>query len=278
MKSCLVCVFCSYNWTDPDERAWYDSHRESILRGGDVDAEINTSMGPTVDQIMKFCSVSCFRGYGNDENGFFSVYSGLFAEILRQEEQAGLDIESLGLDTLDVDFGLSKHAWEETFLTRDRNGTSVKEFYAVMQSFSSTRSFRYVVLIFNLLDGWIDTNFQMPQTDARKGICRAKTRDSGIKHAMNTLLPFVILLRSSRNEILDSSNSRKKQMKGGKQVLLLRERQTRRNKKNELQLPDNLSSLLGLDQSIRLMKMICTQIVEAHQTVVLILVLMMDLL
>jgi hypothetical protein len=100
------------------------------------------TVGLSVDQINRFCSASCFRGYGSDEYGFHAVYSSIFAEILREEVE-GIDSEGLGLDSPDVAFGTAGLGWETKFRTRDRTETCVQEFYAVMQSFKSTKSFRY---------------------------------------------------------------------------------------------------------------------------------------
>lgn len=50
---------------DPNERAWYDRHRESILRGKDAE---EGEAGDTGVEIWSFFSTSCFKGFGNDEN------------------------------------------------------------------------------------------------------------------------------------------------------------------------------------------------------------------
>ena len=75
--------------SDPQERAFYDRHRESILRkskstGGSKVAE----GGYSVDDLMTFFDPSVFKGYGDDPKGFYSVYRDLFAflEDLEAEE------------------------------------------------------------------------------------------------------------------------------------------------------------------------------------------------
>ena len=56
--------------SDPNERAWYDSHREQILRGGTgLDGDDD---GVGID-LFKYFSSSCYKGYGDDDGGFYSV-------------------------------------------------------------------------------------------------------------------------------------------------------------------------------------------------------------
>ena len=72
--------------SDRNERAWYDSHREQILRGGtggdddDLSAE---EFDP-----RPFLSPFCFQGYGDDKKGFYNVYRRAFEDIDAQERAA----------------------------------------------------------------------------------------------------------------------------------------------------------------------------------------------
>lgn len=73
--------------SDPQERAFYDRHRESILRKGKQKSRVAES-GYSVDDLMNFFDASVFKGYGDDPKGFYSVYRDLFAflEDLEAEE------------------------------------------------------------------------------------------------------------------------------------------------------------------------------------------------
>ncbi|KAJ8306389.1 hypothetical protein KUTeg_016934 [Tegillarca granosa] len=68
--------------SDPQERAWYDKHREAILRGG---------MGRGGDyqddsiDVFQYFNSSCYTGYGDDENGFYAVYEKVFKTIAEQD-------------------------------------------------------------------------------------------------------------------------------------------------------------------------------------------------
>ncbi len=76
--------------SDPQERAWYDAHREAILQGGGVGGD-----GADVDvggiDLFQFFSSSCYKGYGDGEGGFYAVYQDLFKTI--NEEDQGFSDE-----------------------------------------------------------------------------------------------------------------------------------------------------------------------------------------
>eukprot|EP00037_Helgoeca_nana_P024287 m.257655 g.257655 ORF g.257655 m.257655 type:complete len:608 (+) comp26599_c0_seq1:338-2161(+) len=67
--------------SDAHERQWYDDHRESILRGDEGDDGL---VGDGMD-LMCYFSPSCFRGYNDDETGFYTVYAKVFEEIWENE-------------------------------------------------------------------------------------------------------------------------------------------------------------------------------------------------
>lgn len=84
--------------SDPHERAWYDSHRESILRGGKKQPALlfillwgflHTTLPPqlvlyvdeggeTTDDlapnVMPYFSASCFKGYNDTPTVFFFFF------------------------------------------------------------------------------------------------------------------------------------------------------------------------------------------------------------
>jgi len=62
---------------DPRERQWYDNHREYIINSGDTPVnELN---------LFKYFSPSCYKGFGDDEKGFYSVYREVFNTLLAEE-------------------------------------------------------------------------------------------------------------------------------------------------------------------------------------------------
>ena len=68
--------------SDPQERAWYDKHREALIRGlGKEDGEIDG-----ID-LVQYCTASCYSGYSDDEGGFYETYQKVF-RTLEEEDKA----------------------------------------------------------------------------------------------------------------------------------------------------------------------------------------------
>ncbi len=76
--------------SNDQERAWYDSHREQILRGHVVGADATDAEAEALD-LQQYMSVSCFEGFGDDEGGFFAVYAHIFEAIDAIERKAAAD-------------------------------------------------------------------------------------------------------------------------------------------------------------------------------------------
>lgn len=75
--------------SDAQERAWYDSHRESILRGGaggSKDDDDDESPGTTTKKLLRFFDTSCYDGLNDSAGGFFQVYRSLFERLDDEEE------------------------------------------------------------------------------------------------------------------------------------------------------------------------------------------------
>jgi len=113
--------------SDPNERAWYDSHREQILRGGDGTGEAGEG-GEGVD-LYEYFSSSCYSGYGDDEGGFYAVYRSVFEKI---EE---LEKEDIGSDEYEAPplFGDSTTPWT----------SGPGRFYTYYDGFSTRRAFAW---------------------------------------------------------------------------------------------------------------------------------------
>eukprot|EP00048_Salpingoeca_helianthica_P008258 m.120575 g.120575 ORF g.120575 m.120575 type:complete len:661 (-) comp14559_c0_seq1:895-2877(-) len=110
---------------DPQERAWYDNHREAILRGG-------TGVGGEHEEgvdVMPYFSPSAYTGFGDDEEGFYRVYAKLFQEISEDEIKNGEHEEHEASEA--PTFGTSASSYEQV----------VRPFYAYWENFVSTRGF-----------------------------------------------------------------------------------------------------------------------------------------
>jgi len=57
--------------SDVNERAWYDGHREAILRAGGGGGGEDARPEDEID-LMQFHQPSAFRGFGDDEGSFYS--------------------------------------------------------------------------------------------------------------------------------------------------------------------------------------------------------------
>ncbi|KAI8324061.1 DnaJ-domain-containing protein, partial [Martensiomyces pterosporus] len=139
--------------SDPQERTWYDNHREQILRGDDFmatpgagggqgDYSANVSFTST-DSLMKYFSVSSFRGFDGSPGGFYAVYRSIF-EKLRDEEIQVFDPDTEEhIDVIyNLDFGDSHTHFDEDALYAS---TTLRDFYNFWTTFSTRKSF-----------GWFD--------------------------------------------------------------------------------------------------------------------------
>ncbi|XP_077050254.1 dnaJ homolog subfamily C member 21 isoform X2 [Siphateles boraxobius] len=112
--------------SDPQERAWYDNHREALLKGG-VSGEYQDD---SID-LVQFFTVTCYSGYGDDEEGFYTVYRILFESIVKEEKEHSKDEE----DEEDEfpSFGDSQSDYD----------TVVHLFYGYWQSFCTRKNFAW---------------------------------------------------------------------------------------------------------------------------------------
>lgn len=108
--------------SDPRERQWYDNHREYIINSGDTPVnELN---------LFKYFSPSCYKGFSDDNNGFYSVYREVFNTLLA-EESVYFDVD---LDEIPT-FGQSDSDYTDV----------VRKFYNFWCGFTTQKHF-----------GWLD--------------------------------------------------------------------------------------------------------------------------
>ncbi|KAL4617338.1 hypothetical protein GN956_G21100 [Arapaima gigas] len=112
--------------SDPQERAWYDNHREALLKGG-VSGEYEDD---SID-LLQYFTVTCYSGYGDDKEGFYAVYRNVF-EIIAKEEMEHATEDNEGEDEFPT-FGDSQSDYD----------TVVHPFYAYWQSFCTCKKFAW---------------------------------------------------------------------------------------------------------------------------------------
>ncbi|KAK6213015.1 DnaJ domain-containing protein [Colletotrichum tabaci] len=123
--------------SDPQERSWYDSHREAILRGADPDSddrnpEYNdvklTSTDDIFSLIRRFNSTVPFT---DEPSGFFGIVKATFDHLADEEVAAG---EYMPGDAPDYPtFGFSTDSYEAV----------AKPFYGAWASFSTRKPFAW---------------------------------------------------------------------------------------------------------------------------------------
>lgn len=140
--------------SDPHQRAWYDSHKESILRGfssvsssssssSDVSSERNSS-GEFIDPLVTSLNLnsyllsSCFEGYdSSNKKNFYTVFSSLFVHLaeIEHEEDRKKSLQDENYEILDE------------YRPEPGDSTSsdsvVHTFYSYWSNFISVRSFSF---------------------------------------------------------------------------------------------------------------------------------------
>lgn len=118
------------------ERAWYDGHRNEILRGDDGASgrssgkKENLAKRATDIDLQPYFSSSMYSGFGDSSGEFFAVFGDLFDRLSREDEgEEGSDVDVKGKRPV---FGGSSSEWD-----------SARRFYAVWESYSSRRSFAF---------------------------------------------------------------------------------------------------------------------------------------
>lgn len=112
--------------SDPHERTWYDNHREAILKGG-----IGENYKDDSINLFPYFSATCFKGYKDDEKGFYTIYRNVFEKLAAEDAEFAKDGES---DEETPSFGDSQSSYEDI----------VHNFYAYWQSYSTKRSYAWL--------------------------------------------------------------------------------------------------------------------------------------
>ncbi len=117
--------------SDPNERAWYDDHKDQILRGKNTDDLKEEDFDYlTKSKLMQYFSNTCYSGFSSKaEDNFYRVYSQLFRTLDKEEEME----EEVGEEHNPLpDFGDTDSTPEDVF-----------KFYGQWQYFSTSKKFSY---------------------------------------------------------------------------------------------------------------------------------------
>lgn len=109
--------------SDPQERAWYDKHRDAILKGGLGGDYKDDSL-----DVYCYFNSSCFSGYGDGEKGFYAVFREVFQKLAAEDEAYQDEPVTV------PGFGDSTSSYDEV----------VGPFYGHWQSYCTARSFAWL--------------------------------------------------------------------------------------------------------------------------------------
>ncbi|KAI0077259.1 DnaJ-domain-containing protein [Panus rudis PR-1116 ss-1] len=133
--------------SDEQERAWYDSHRASLIPEPDTQTVFEDikrgappprarDRGLTVRHLQKFFNPSIYSGFDDGPNSFFTIYRNLF-DRLAQEENQFLD-ESVTFPS----FGYSTWPWTEP--SKAEADKAARAFYNYWLHFVTAKDFSWV--------------------------------------------------------------------------------------------------------------------------------------
>lgn len=140
--------------SDPQERAWYDSHKSEILRD---DGDFVTDEPPemvipsiSVQEILRYFNPSLYGQIDDSQAGFYSVASRLFERLAAEEVTHGKYQQLPKFDKY-MDDSPNVNAIDESFLLFPRLGNShtdyangIRTFYNEWGSFLSVKSFNWM--------------------------------------------------------------------------------------------------------------------------------------
>ena len=121
--------------SDPQERAWYDSHRDAILRGSSEDPvdhyEHSIRMTSATDIMRLLTTFNGPMDYSDSPSGFYGLLRDSFGVLAREEEAASV---WRGLEPVDYPtFGHANDTYEHV----------VRPFYAAWTDFATSKTFSW---------------------------------------------------------------------------------------------------------------------------------------
>ncbi|KAI0709853.1 DnaJ domain-containing protein [Earliella scabrosa] len=175
--------------SDEQERAWYDSHRASLIPepdAADVFEEIKRGAPPprardrglTVRHLTQFFDISIYSGLDDGPNSFFTIYRNLFDRLAHDEKHHD--------DTPLPTFGDSTWPWLPP--SRDEKDKCARTFYTYWTNFATNKEFEWA-------DQW--NIAEAPDRRVRRLMERdnKKARDEARKEYNDTVRSLAIFIR-----------------------------------------------------------------------------------
>lgn len=116
--------------SDPQERAWYDSHGSESGRTGADDPECSGGHITSIEELKKYFDPTYYQNISQRKNEFYDLVGQLFTKLAEEEGEAALD--------LDLEEPLLPALGHDLSPWRD-----VKSFYDSWTSFSTIKTFAW---------------------------------------------------------------------------------------------------------------------------------------
>ncbi|TFK70296.1 DnaJ-domain-containing protein [Pluteus cervinus] len=128
--------------SDEQERAWYDSHKASLVPEPDAQTVFEDikkgappsrarDRGLTVKHLARFFDSSIWSAYDNSDDGFFTIYGNLFVRLQAEENMfEGVQLPPFGDST-----------WTWIPASKDENGA--RSFYNAWLNFATAKDFSW---------------------------------------------------------------------------------------------------------------------------------------
>ncbi|KAI8337641.1 hypothetical protein BC941DRAFT_425822 [Chlamydoabsidia padenii] len=218
--------------SDPQERSWYDGHRDAILKGDDHKGQRDSSAGMGSEDLMRYFSVSEYRGYNDTDQGFYTVYRSLFQKLANEEEEAYRnnpnqddDDDSSAFGNSSVyttlpSFGNSKTPFADNdgYLGY---GAYARDFYGAWSNFSTRKTFQWA-------DKWRLSD--APNRYVRRAMDKEnrKARDVAKKDYNDTIRNLAVFIKKRDPRMKayqEEEQKRKEEVAAAQKAKVLKEKQ-----------------------------------------------------
>ncbi|QPG75773.1 hypothetical protein FOA43_003134 [Brettanomyces nanus] len=143
--------------TDPQERAWYDSHKYQVLAeaedisGDDADTDNSTVYysGTTVQDIEKYFNDGMYTKFNDSASGFYQIINVLVTRISSEEVSSGKKQGLPGFQSFKDDTTMSNACDASELMyprfgnSRSEYGNDVRLFYKAWTNFQSIKTFTW---------------------------------------------------------------------------------------------------------------------------------------
>lgn len=138
--------------SDPQERAWYDSHKAQILREDEDEEDLEGSYefaGTTTEELLRYFDPSLYSRVDDSLYGIYRVAGMLFEKLAREEVGLGKSQELAGFNRYKDDTPMANAVDVSELLfprfgsSNSDYGTEVRNFYQVWSGFQTVKTFTW---------------------------------------------------------------------------------------------------------------------------------------